>query len=450
MEGPAGSGKTIVMLGKIIDIVSNKDIEGRVLVMTAGPRTNPALIRCHGILDNISDDITCTVVEYSYNEVGYSFNEPIDPTDDVIAEAERNLLNQVSKAFKSRIVILAICRTRTLTPDKTCLENIIESFSYVFVDDYQRLAEIRSYDIELVDDDQRNMLSVGLLPVIMNPSANDTNLWVFCDVGQSLNLNSPNGARMFLLMDKRNNPHNFVAMFEVQKMFSVNLRNTHEISAVLSVIREHWETMEFTVHGLKSTLGLQEDIPHQKNGHFLRGFTPTIYLLRNDNPAAYLEILDGELCKLRGSYSSLDNKDIAVLYKYFPDSEHEMELLNMHLNNDQIAVLAAHECMSAEWPAVVYLHNHRVVGDRIYFALDDFDKEIRCSFTVPALYSALCRGRVYSTTIIYNYTPNTCKYTDILLSKLSKRKDVCRILDVFGECGKLRVVPVDRSTGATC
>ena len=427
VEGPAGSGKTIVMLGKIIDIVANKDTEGRVLVMTAGPRTKPALIRCHEVLDNISDDVSCTVVEYFFDDPEPEDQEHIN---EVSAEAERNLLYQLSGAYKSRIVILAICRTRTLTPERTYIKNIIESFSYVFVDDYQQLAEKRWDDSVLVDkdNDHRNMLSVGLLPVIMNPSANNTNLWVLCDAGQSLKLNSPNGSFIFGLSDTLNNIHNLKDMFEVQKMFSVNLRNTHEISTVLSVIREHWETMEFTVHGSDSLI--LEVIPYQKNGHFLRGTKPTIYLLRDDHPALYLEILEGELFKLRGPYSGLDNKDIAVLYETeFHDSERVMELLDMW--NNEIAVLDIEDCMSAEWPAVVYLHKYKVDTETVLLTDDgETEKEITSSFTVPALYSALCRGRVYSTAIIYNYTPNTCQYTDILLSELRKRKDVCRILDL--------------------
>ena len=420
VDGPAGSGKTIVMLGKIIDIVANKDTEGRVLVFRHGIETTPAVLQCHKVLNNISEDITCTIIEYRYSEGDGDIN-------DKVAAAERSLIDQLSTC-RSRIVVLAI--VNTFTSNNMC--DVINSrFNYVFVDDYEALFDCLLFNIykEPTIMHTCNIIADGLVPVIQNCSTNNTCLWIFCDMGQCL--------VACILRDR------FTNMFTCKKLLSVNMRNTYELSVVLSVIREHYNTIELLRAG---TLGL----PQQNKGHFLRGTKPTIYLLRDDNPVSCLSILEDELCKLRGPGSSLDGKDIAVLcnanqenFIYF--IHRVCSLLMRWTNNMTLELLG--NCSSAEWPAIIYLHQYKLstvnltrwrnfggpTNDSLLGSINDTqsnnredDSELSCTF--PVIYNALSRARVYSTAIIYNYIPNTCPNTDKMISELHGRKDLCKII----------------------
>ena len=69
------------------------------------------------------------------------------------------------------------------------------------------------------------------------------------------------------------------------------------------------------------------------------------------------------------------------------------------------------------------------LGSGTVMLLDNSVKEVTWSGTIPFLYSALSRARVYCTAIIYDYKPNVCKYTDKLLDELRQRRDVCSVID---------------------
>ena len=411
VDGPAGSGKTVVMLGKIIDIVLNNDTES-VLIMSFGWKTLPAVLRYHEVLDNIREDISCTIVEYNSIEEG-------DIADKVTA-AEGSLKKQLSTC-NSRIVVLV----SNATVISSLMYDIITSrFNYVFVDDYQRLFDgLVSKRFQEHYTYRSNIMSEVLLRLVENCSTNNTNLWVFCDNAQSLLIGIFNKLRVqaIALADYvLDIAEKFKKIFIHQKVLSVNLRNTHEISSVLSVIRKHYDAMEFTAAG---TLVF----PQQKNGHFLRGTKPTIYLLRDDDPASCIGILEKELLKVRRPDSSLDDKDIALLLESC--DEDSAELLGTVFRvqgklNMRITVQYTFDCMSAEWPAVVYIQKYWTMRDK-----STGQRETKFSDIIPFLYNALSRARVYSTVIIYNYTPNTCKYTDNLLSELRKRRDICRIIE---------------------
>ena len=426
VEGSAGSGKTVAMLGKIIDIVLNRDTEGKVLVMAycMDKSISPAVLRYHEVLNNISEDITCTK-EY------YPSSEEVGDIADRVSVAERSLVDQLSTC-SSRIVILSLMNT--LTAPSLC--DIITCFNYVFVDDYQALIDLSIASIQRGPSYKKDFLSEGLLILlaVKNCSTNNDFLWVFCDMGQSFLGNlTPVKVCDILNTLELDLSDKLRKRFVFQKLLSVNLRNTHEISSVLSVIREHFDAVEFTGVG---TLGL----PKQKNGHFLRGTKPTIYLLWADDPGSCscIEILKEELLNLRGPGSVLDDKDIAVLIDEDEGNNFVICMLMLSMVkselerwNIDITVQYASACISVEWPAVLYMCRYTPFESKptvITYSGNSLEK-ITFSNIFPFLYNALSRARVYSTVIIYNYIPNICKYTDNMLSELRERRDICRILD---------------------
>ena len=163
----------------------------------------------------------------------------------------------------------------------------------------------------------------------------------------------------------------------------------------------------------------------QKEGHFLRGAKPTIYLLRDDNPASWKYILEKELELLRGSGSYLENKDVAVLFNICLEAfriVHRIEakktlesaVKKWNINCDEkIKLHSVQECNSAERPATISVYRYKIY------------------YCILGIYLSLSRGSVYSTTIIYNYVSNQCKISDRFFFEQSgcrQHPDVCTLL----------------------
>ena len=274
------------------------------------------------------------------------------------------------------------------------ISSLLTIFNYIFVDDYQLLVDYMCYDSNQDSECAHNILTEGLLPVVQSTATHDsTRLWVFCDEGQSWR---DKYWRFFNAQTEVTNiADQFRMYFSDSKDLTVNLRNTFEISSVLSVIRKISNEMDYAGTGPGNLLP-------QKSGHFLRGTKPIIYLLRDDKPGPWSEIVKRELEKLTGPDSCLDNKDIAVLHSvlYADHEEHLLATVNSTVQGrragaqEEIAVRDVMNCMSAEWPAVIFIYRYGSFSRTVAIA-DNSEKEITYSYTIPVLYTALSRARVH-------------------------------------------------------
>ncbi|KAL5253232.1 hypothetical protein ACHWQZ_G013116 [Mnemiopsis leidyi] len=287
VDGPAGSGKTVVMLGKIIDIVQ-KDPNSRVLVVIAGHRGSPVLESYMKLLGNIA---SCQLISYDY------FDSEGNLSDNILA-AHKLLLKQLSQT-KSKIVFLGI--RSSLVHDG--MYNIFNKFSHVLFDDFQCLWCLMNYfNTKYNDHSNVKIISEGLIPIVKH--SNGTSLWVFYDIGQYVTEGVDNFVNTESIFEQLR------SYFVSSKVLSFNLRNTYEISSVLSVMREYQEQMSPLV---------DKEWPLQKKGHFLRATKTKIYLLTDDNPLSWSEILNKEVNMLKGHENCLQNKDIAVLLNIAED-----------------------------------------------------------------------------------------------------------------------------------
>ena len=309
MEGPAGSGKTIVMLGKIIQIVQNEAPTGRILAIIPGNAMSAAIKQHLELLKNIAD---CTMIKYEYYKLkgDISFK---------VAAAQKSLLEQLSKTT-SQIVLVGIFDT--LVEDYFIMYSIIKSFDYVFVDDYQTLLDKLQQEIHMDCSGtswyQQNILKVFLC--IVEESA--TTLWVLSDEGQAefnnilppsvakCVISDPEVLKSFRVENIKDFSVHLKNHFQIQMLDPVNLRNTMEICALSSFIRN--QSNNAKAANFPGQIKLV-DISEQNTGHVIRGPIPVIYLLKDSDPDAIKRLLAKELSKLRGSDNGLDNKDIAVL-----------------------------------------------------------------------------------------------------------------------------------------
>ena len=389
VDGPAGSGKTVVMLGKIIDIVQ-KDLNSRVLVIIAGHRGSPVLKNYIRLLSNVA---SCQMVSFDYYDAEGDLG-------DNIAAAHRLLLKQLSKT-NAKIVFLGI--RSSLVHDG--MYDIFSKFSHVLFDDFQCLFYQMSYfNMKYKEYSNDKIISEGLVPIIKYSSG--TSLWVFYDIGQC----ALEGDEDLKITTRCLNE--IRSYFSTSKVFSINLRNTYEISSVLSIMRQYQEQLI----NYKA-----EDWPLQKEGHFLRATKIKLYLLSDDNPHSWSETLNKELVLLKGHESSLQNKDIAILYNIATDRTQidnrgkalaaiKGVLEKWETSGDAIAQHTILESMSAEWPATITIcryQSHATLNNQTFALTNNVN-----SGAIPLMYTALSRARVHSTVIFYNYCPGLCRVTD--------------------------------------
>ena len=461
VDGAAGCGKTITMLAKIIHLALNTPEEERILLLMIGSDKTPAVQKNFEILNNIGGGIDCEMV---LHETEFTvFNE---------LQSSRAYLEKLSNS-RSKIVLVVIQpAVQWPIPD-----HLIAHFSHVFVDDYQLFA-INIYM------GPNGTLSWYILSALRRVSAS-ASLWIFCDDGQS-NYNAHESSS-----DER--PHSFSSLsvnlsktydcainantynpalnetMGAWKIFHcngkisvyisdlirfrqfeliVNMRNTYEISTVLSITRKHYDEVSLRLKVLKNDGKDEESVEThrltpQTGGHFLRGEKPIIYLIEGIKPEIVGNVLENELNLLFCPGSSLTDKDIAVV-----SCGHELNIAknvlerwnsgrnsgkniaidnllddnNSDDNDIEIAMQNLDNCISAEWPAVIFVHRHSH-GNKS----GDWSS---CSQTIPQIYSALSRARVYCSIIIHSYRPDNCDYLEELLTELRKNTDVCRVVDI--------------------
>ena len=418
VEGPAGSGKTVVMLGKIIHLALTTPPEKRILLVIPGAykRIGPMVERHLSLLNNVIEDVTlCKKIVYVHDN--YSDN---------VDEAGRSMLQQMSDS-SSKIILLLIKETSASASIKRFMTN----FEYVFFDDFQTLIDI--HQATLLETGNMlieiNTILEGILPIVKKSTSSTTSVWILCDYAQSTMDRSYRHFVGYLVSTFGDELRSY---FVDSKQLTVNLRNTCEISTVLSIIRTHCE--KIVLPGATPVTW-----PKQKEGHFLHGIKPVIYLIRESKTTSWIDILTRELGELKGSNCCLKSSDIAVLLAIDPDDITSLTNLESILErwntpDDKIQLLLPGWSVSAEWPVVISLFNITSTSTAVPVTLTDYNlSHLSICFTLPlytTLYTTISRARVYSTVIIFDYTPNTCQYFDNCIEELKQRRDVCRIVEM--------------------
>ena len=168
VEGPAGSGKTIAMLGKMTHLALHT--EKRCLLIIAGDTA----ATCHEEMFNKIQKNLCQIIVYQYiNLEGDIANK--------LNTAYNSLQNQLSNS-ESKIVILVMYDTLVFQNTSS----LLTIFDCIFVDDYQLLVDYMCYDSNQDSECAHNILTEGFLPIVQSTTTNNsTRVWVVCDGGQS-------------------------------------------------------------------------------------------------------------------------------------------------------------------------------------------------------------------------------------------------------------------------
>ena len=417
VEGPAGSGKTVAIMGKIVEIVKNKDVFQRILLILPGCMTKLITLRHHRLLLQLKLT-TCTIVWCNYSGVKGDMKTKVGAAHAYLSEQLRHTTSQV---------IILVITSIYIFKD---FYNIFTSFDHVFLDDYQVLADFLL--CEFIRDGKwidmmGNILSDGLIPLAKNNETDGPSLWVFCDEGQALFNNgshSPLLDRPYKAFEVLIN--DFKSPFLTQVSLTINLRNTLELSSLLSIMRRNCTVM-------KSTGAIPLNVPlnilEQKLGHILRGTKPVFYIMKDENTAAIESIVAKELSKLSGFITKTPEVAVALPIIACDFRKSLSTAFESELKLNGIQLINVQSCVSVEWPVVICLHRFLPYGDKIFLLDGSEDYEVS-SNCMTHLYVALSRARVHCVVILYDYIAEICDGTDRILSELKQRRDICKVIEL--------------------
>ena len=395
INGPAGSGKTILILGKAIKTAQSES--GKIV-----------------IFKNMSEDRSKKMYQQTLENSGTNFgtvDTDIDTSKlyaiDVDAIAEDFARKTCEVLDKCSVALLEFGNTESCPVyhvSNNCggLQIINKIISHIlklrrqrsqerlmcFIDDEHCLLEDKYYDrVKRIEEFKKTIISEESIKC---------SIWIFTDIAQSPNHMAPeNLPSLFPEMDAMLQTYNHLSL-------SRNFRNTFEIGNLLASIRENIMIS-----------------PEQLSGHFIRGPRPALYYIDVIEQQYKLkkveEIIRSEIDKVIDS-EFVKLSDVGFII----NSEQSRSFLSKTLEEKVTTLLPVcniADSYSAEWPAILFLMD---LTD-----LDDQDYKLSHQF-----YLALSRARVYCSAVIYSLSSEGMN-TNILsmLQKLEQYATISRYVE---------------------
>ena len=312
INGPAGSGKTVIMLGKILQLILS-DSENKVVLVT-----------------NSGWNSYTTLYENTFQKASISYTV-VDRDFSIQTLLHERLLDC------NRIVILKadFITCHKLLP--RILEYLKESDAHVFIDDFQGVV-------------YRNIYSLDNLLECCKQLSETKHVWITCDLTQTTPYSGQDlGNKKTQSFIRDVDPNSIVTL-------GLNLRNSCDLSDILSKIR-----------GLSIAYDEDLDIvlPVLKPGHFIHGTRTVIHVInkliidREHFEDKVVRILNKELDKLTfGSDFSL-GFNVGIIYNSYSRASFSQcieETINERCDSN-LELSDSSNCYSAEWPAVIVIHD---------------------------------------------------------------------------------------------
>ena len=386
INGPAGAGKSVLLCGKIIEVIRS-DEENKVVLFKSNSTKATQLQLYQDSFDKA--DVIYKVIIFTR-----ALGEQYTPSELIALIAEKTPLNH-------QVLILEM---KSASQDETYIPRLINKmgdFKYlsVFFDDFQQvflcILPILKYTLERCTLIIDNIIEIS----------RSITVWVACDLVQysyithNVGLNYP-GTDIATLLVSKLSSNQLITL-------SKNLRNTCDLSNILSVLRDSFITE--TEDSNRSNLIL----PKQIAGHYLHGPKTVIHVLNDFNDTLIGEIVGNELDKLYQNNKSITLNDILVCGNINKDrivKKGVFTLDNLVIESE----FADNRLYSSQWPAAVILE--------ITF------NTVPLISKLTRLYLRISRARVYCCVILIPNNVNGPKNeeTSLLLRKL---KDFAQIIE---------------------
>ena len=374
INGPAGTGKSVILCGRIIQLVQSNEDNKVVLFKFGGDGNNCQLYQCALQKANVEYQETSTI---GWSILGKNLGLTATELVTLISEST------------CKVIIVEITRRdiQQLTDTISAVTNC-----HIFIDDMQEL-------LYFSETEESSVLMGNLLSL-------ECTVRVACDMAQSYLLFNREG-----LIDRLRMITVKLSSTQLVRL-SMSLRNTCDLSDILCVIREQ---LRESYSGITDILHLV--LPTQIQGHFIHGPLPVIHVFNDRNVDNIIRVFDIELDRLCVT-SNLNYSDIGIVHSYGTSSVMSLvkdSVKKRCVNTDsKIAVCRSLYCYSAQWPAVIVLH--RVL-------LWDSEED-----DLNRLYLMLSRARVYCSVFIIPYYSRTLDDTPHVLPLLGKLSNFARII----------------------
>ena len=378
INGPAGTGKTVILCSKIIQIV--KANEGDVVV----------LIRFCG-----EGNIRTSQYQDAFKKADIRYLEILAVSESTHTPSNMNV--QISNAKSTfQVIIVEVAGYVSLTWLSQTL-NLLQYY-HVFVDDIQ---VVMVYDKSL---DQYKELCE-----IIQQIAKSNTVYIACDIAQYCFANEDGD-----IFDIAISLMKYLLPSQL-KTLSKNLRNTCDLSNISTVLRNQF--IEYYSEGkvFPETLeALRFLLPEQLPGHFIHGPKTVLHILKTADNSLTVSVLSNELYKLYKK-DVLNYCDITIVYDNLANDLINLVSKNLEElcdTNETIRLLEGVDCLSAEWPAVIVLHEVR---------------EGKITDDLETLYLKVTRARVYCAVLLFAEKGKTFKYKP-MLGLLDKLKDYAQVI----------------------
>ena len=361
INGPAGAGKSVILCGKIIKLVQLNEDSKVVLFKFGGVGNNCQLYQCALKEANVK-----------YQETNMS-----DVTE---------LVTLISEST-CKVIIVEIARedVQKLTETINAVTNC-----HIFIDDIQEL-------LYYSEPEESSVLMDKLLSL-------ECIVRVACDMAQSYWLLNRED-----LIDRLRMITVKLSSTQLVRL-SMSLRNTCDLSDILCVIREQ---LRESYSEMTDILDLV--LPTQLQGHFIHGPLTVIHVFNDYNFDNIIRVFNIELDSLCVT-SNLNYSDIGIVAHVTSDvmSLVKDSVKKRCVNTDsKIAVCDSEDCASAQWPAVIVLHE-----------VSRYSEEAN----LTELYLTLSRARVYCSVVIFPYEGTTLDSYPHMLRLLGKLSNFARII----------------------
>ena len=367
INGPAGAGKTVILCGKILQLLESDSDDKVVVFKFTGDGNNSQ--HYQNALNNAS-------IEYKLISTSKQKHTPVQLAD---------LINESLYS----VVIVEI----TDYSDTTKLTDILSPLIgyHLFVDDIQTII--------------RSSTTAEKWTVFINKLLElsaDKNVWIACDFAQVKYISD-----IRTILNLANSIIDILNPYQ-RATLSMNLRNTFDLSSILSVIRNQY----VKVFSLESDI-LDLVLPTHSPGHFIHGPLPVIHVFNDCNVADIARVFNIELDRLSTTHE-LNYSDIGIVICNVTRSDVVALVMERDITASKIAVCNSYYSYSAEWPAVIV-----VCGVGKYNEENDLTR----------LYLMLSRARVYcSVFILPGKGRSTLDDTPYMLPLLDKLGNIARII----------------------
>ena len=379
INGPAGTGKTIILLAKIIQLIRYHE-ENRVVLLIFRKRyfydNNPHNTSYQDILQKA--DISRSVMERDLKESG---DETVEK---ILASLKEN-----------RVVIVGMGLGKSNSLEDVLSEQLAGS-AHIFIDDCQA---------ELYKRDTNTQLLLNRLKELSLTNW----AWIACDLNQiSYTSRRELGEETVWAYTPENDmpPENIATL-------SLNLRNSSDIAVILSAIRGRLveEILEGRAENIDALL------PELQPGHLIHGPRTVVHFIDQKLDKNDTELIDtilkkelDKLCDpevsgglkigiIRDSYRIIVDKTIHRAIK----SRSNMTIESCHVDN----------CYSSEYPAVIVVNEVRTRGA-----------------SISSLFLEISRARVYCAVILYSTSSSydTLSEYQPLINLLDTLEDSVRVI----------------------